>query len=79
VVIDEQIERQIAFLTGDRKVKSLTLKVSPILGSYLKRGLISFIGKWKRKYKCKINLVEVTDFTVLQFEFCDEKGNKLES
>lgn len=79
VVIDEQIERQIAFLTGDRKVKSLTLKVSPILGSYLKRGLISYIGKWKRKYKCKINLVEVTDFTVLQFEFCDEKGNKLES
>lgn len=79
VVIDEQIERQIAFLTGDRKVKSMILKVSPILGSYLKRGLISFVGKWKRKYKCKINLVEVTDFTVLQFEFCDEKGNKLES
>lgn len=79
VVIDEQIERQIAFLAGDRKVNNMILKVSPILGSYLKRGLISFIGKWKRRYKCKISLVEVTDFTVLQFEFCDEKGNKLES
>ncbi|MCI1640054.1 MAG: Rne/Rng family ribonuclease [Bacteroidales bacterium] len=79
LVIDEQIERKIVFLTGEKKVRNLILKVSPILGSYLKRGLNSFVGKWKRKYKCKIKLEEVTDFTVLQNEFYDEKGNSLES
>jgi len=80
VVIDEQIEREIAFLTGEKDIKSLIIKVSPILGAYLKRGLVSsFIGKWRRKYKCKIDLKETTDFTVLQNEFYDEKGNKLES
>lgn len=79
VVIDEQIEREIAYLTSDKNLKNLTLKVSPLLGSYLKRGFNSFIGKWKRKYKCKIKLEEVTDFTVLQNEFYDEKGNRLES
>jgi ribonuclease G len=79
LVIDEQIERKIVFLTGEKKVRNLILKVSPILGSYLKRGLNSFLGKWKRKYKCKIKLEEVTDFTVLQNEFYDEKGNSLES
>ena len=37
----------------------------------------SFLGKWKKKYKCRINLVEVTDYTVLQNELYDEKGDRL--
>jgi hypothetical protein len=36
------------------------------------------VGKWKKKYRCKIEVVETTDFTVLQNEFYDEKGGKLD-
>ena len=59
------------------------MKVSPILGAYLKRGqsLIgdkSFIGKWKKKYGCKLTLVEITGFSVLQNEIYDMKGDRLE-
>ena len=79
LLIDEQIERKLAFYVNENGIKSLTLKVNPILGAYLTRGLFSsFIGKWKRKYKCKINLVEVSDFTVLQNEFYNEKGDLLQ-
>ena len=78
VVIDEAIERKIAFYVSEQKMKSIILKVSPILGSYLTRGIFSILGKWKRKYGCKIRLVEVTDFTVLQNELYNEKGDKLE-
>ena len=81
-VIDEQIERDIAYFS-DKGHKELTLKVSPILGAYLKRGqsLIgdkSFIGKWKKKYGCKLTLVEMTGFSVLQNEIYDMKGDRLE-
>ena len=79
LLIDEQIERKLAFYVTEKGLKSLTLKVSPILGAYLTRGLFSsFLGKWKKKYKCKINLVEVTDFSVLQNEFYDVKGDLLD-
>lgn len=79
VVIDDDIERHLADIVADRKPASLTLKVSPILGSYLTRGLFkSILSRWKKKYKCKIALEEVTDFTVLQNEFYDEKGVRLE-
>ena len=83
LVIDEQIERNIAYYAGHGK-SVITLKVSPILGAYLKRGQTmlsdkSFIGKWKRKYKCRINVEEVTDFSVLQNELFDEKGDRLEA
>ena len=81
VVIDEQIERNIAYQVEHGKT-IMTLKVSPILGAYLKRGQSvlsdkSFLGKWRKKYKCKLELVEVTDFSVLQNELFDEKGGRL--
>ena len=78
VVIDEEIERKIAFYVIEKGVRSITLKTSPILGAYLKRGLFnSFVSRWRKRYKVKLELQEVTDFTVLQNEMYNEKGDKL--
>lgn len=80
LLIDEEIERKLSEFVTEKGLKTFTLKVSPILGAYLSRGLInSYLGKWKRKYKCKITLVEDTDFAVLQNEFYNEKGDRLDS
>lgn len=79
VVIDEAIERRLSYYVNEKKVTDLVLKVSPILGAYLTKGLFtSILGKWKKKYKCRIELVEITDFTVLQNEFYTSKGDKLD-
>ena len=75
-VIDEQVERKLADLVENGH-KKFILKVSPILGAYLTKGFNSYVRKWKRKYKCKLELVEVTDFSILQNEFYDEKGKAL--
>ena len=77
VVIDEQIERKLAYYVGEKGIRTLTLKVSPILGAYLQRGFHSFVRKWRRKYKCKLNILETTDFNVLQNEFLNDKGEAL--
>lgn len=79
VVIDEAIERRLAYYVAEKNIRSFVLKVSPILGAYLSRGVFSsIVGKWKAKYKCKIKLVEITDFTVLQNELFTENGDKLD-
>lgn len=79
VVIDEAIERRLAYYVAEKNIRSFVLKVSPILGAYLSRGVFSsIIGKWKAKYKCKIRLVEITDYTVLQNELFTENGDKLD-
>lgn len=77
-VIDEQIERQLSYLVQEKGYKDMILKVSPILGPYLSKGFSSFIKKWKKKYKCKLALVEDSSFTVLQYEFFNEKEEKLD-
>ena len=79
VVIDEAIERRLSYYVTEKKLTDLTLKVNPILGAYLTKGLFSsVVGKWKKKYKCRIEVVTTTDFTVLQNEFYNEKGEKLD-
>ena len=77
VVIDEEIERRISDYV-EKGQKTFTLKVSPILGAYLSRGLNSFVRKWKRKHKCKLTLVEVTEHSILQYELYDKDGKALD-
>ena len=79
LVIDEDIERKISYYATENDVKSFILKTGPILGAYISRGFNSFLRKWRRKYKCKIKHEEVQDFSVLQYEFYNENGDKLDS
>ena len=79
VVIDEELERKIAFYSIEKGVRYIQLKTSPILGAYLKRGFFkSFLARWRKRYKIRIDLVEDTNFFVLQHEMLNEKGDKLE-
>ena len=76
-VIDEKIEETLSYLVTEKNARNLSLKVSPILGAYLSRGFSSYVRKWKKKYRCRLSLTESTDLGVLQYEFYDEKGEKL--
>ena len=78
VVIDEQIERKLADLIERTPVRNFTLKVSPIMAAYLTRGWNSFVKKWKRKYKCKLNVEEMTEHSILQYEFYNKEGKVLD-
>ncbi len=79
VVIDEQIERKLSYYVSEKKCRDFVLKLSPMLGAYLGRGMWnSYLSKWKKKYKCRIKLVEVTDYSVLQYEFYNEKEEALD-
>ena len=78
VVIDEQVERKLAYYVGEKGIKSLYLRTSPILGAYLSRGFNSYIAKWRRKYKCRLKLLESTDNSILQYEFLDSMKEALE-
>jgi len=76
LVIDEDIERTLEDL-GSKRGDRVILRVSPILGAYLTRGFNSYVRKWRKKYKCKIDLQEMTGFSVLQYEFYNLKEEKL--
>lgn len=79
ILIDETIERQLAFYVSEKKIKSFVLKVNPLVEAYLTKGLFSsIIKKWKKKYDAQIKLKIVTDFALLQFEWLTSNLEKLD-
>ena len=78
VIIDEQIERKLAYFVMEKGIKKLTLRTSSILGAYLSRGWNSYLAKWKRKYKCRLALEESTANSILQYEFLNSENEVLE-
>ena len=56
ILVDETLERQLAYYVKEKNIKSFILEVNPILDGYLNRGLFTSVKrKWCKKYGCKID------------------------
>jgi ribonuclease, Rne/Rng family len=79
ILIDEVLERQLAYYTKEKKINSFILKVNPILEAYLTKGLFSSIKrKWCKKYSCSIKIFTDSEYTLLQAVWCDNNGKEIE-
>lgn len=78
LLIDETIERQLAYFVKEKGHKSLMIKVNPILGAYLTKGFASLRFKLAMKYKCTLKLKESSDNQILQVIWFDSNGEKIE-
>ena len=79
LLIDETIERELAYFVKEKGHKSLMIKVNPILGAYLTKGFASLRFKLAMKYKCTLKLKESSDNQILQVIWFDSNGEKIES
>ena len=79
LIVDETIERELAFYVKEKGLKHIVLKVSPILKAYLTKGVISFNLKWRLKYKCRIDIVSSTGNSLLEIIWLDKNGERIDS
>ncbi len=79
ILIDETLERQLAYYVKEKNIDSFILEVNPILDGYLNRGLFTSIRrKWCKKYGCKIKTKVNTEFTLLQSLWCMSNGDRID-
>ena len=79
VNIDREIEDKLSSLVREKGISSFVLRTGPILGAYLTRGFFSsFVSKWKRKYKCRIRIIEDIDYGVLQYGIYNDQIEALD-
>ena len=80
IIVDEAIERQLAYYVKEENISSFNLIVNPVLAAYLtkRKGFFhSILKDWCKKYSCSIKLDINNDFTLLQTEWRDKKGEIL--
>ncbi|MDD3300545.1 MAG: ribonuclease E/G, partial [Bacteroidales bacterium] len=78
IIIDETIERELAYYVKEKGYKNLTMKVNPVLEAYLTKGLFSILRKWNFKYKSKIKIVTSTDNALLEVIWLDSNNERVD-
>ncbi len=77
ILLEQQIENQIAYFVSDRKIKHITLKVSPYVATFLRTGFPSIRVKWMLKYRCRINITSDQSTGFVETKFLDDQGLEL--
>jgi ribonuclease G len=78
IVVDETIERELAFYVKEKGYKQIVLKVNPLMEAYLTKGILSISRKWAFKYKCKLRIIPSTSNSLLEVIWLDRKGERID-
>ncbi len=76
VLIDEEIENNIRYLSENGKDKNVTLTLHPFVAAYFTKGLFSKRYHWKKKYKIKVKVQPLTTNHLLEYHFYSSKNNE---
>lgn len=77
VLLDKKIENRISYLAQDRRMKYLHLRVSPYVGAYLRKGLISLRMRWMLRYKIWISLHCDDGLGIIDVRYCNRRGEEV--
>lgn len=78
ILLDGQIENQIAFLVREKHYKMLTLHLHPYVASYLTKGIVfSKWARWILRYKAWIKIIPNDSLGVIEFKFYNGLGDPI--
>ncbi|MBR4850523.1 MAG: Rne/Rng family ribonuclease [Tidjanibacter sp.] len=78
ILVDKQIENQIAYYAIEKRMRSLRVVANPILAAYLKEGgLMSIRRRWCRKYFCSVKVVVDQSLGIVDYKIADRKNKEL--
>ncbi len=78
ILVDKQIENQIAYYAIEKRMRSLRVVANPILAAYLKEGgLRSIRRRWCRRYLCRVKVVVDQSLGIVDYRVADRKNRPL--
>ena len=77
ILVIDQIENNIRYITKEQNLKNITLFVHPFLEAYINRGfLVSLKRKWSYKYG-KLNVKSANSYGFLEYRFFNKEGDEI--
>ena len=78
ILVDKQIENQIAYYAIEKRMRSLRVVANPILAAYLKEGgLRSIRRRWCRRYLCRVKVVVDQSLGIVDYKIADRKNKEI--
>lgn len=78
LLFTDKLEEKLDYLVNTLEVKKFILYVHPFVDAYLKKGLISIYGKWRRRFGRGMKLMADESLTYLQYRIIDSDRKEID-
>ncbi|HRN40657.1 MAG TPA: ribonuclease E/G, partial [Vicingus sp.] len=80
VLLVEEIENNIRYITQHLNMKTLKINVHPFVEAFInkRKGLFSSLRKeWQNRFKCSLEIMPTTSYNFLQYKFFDKNDEEI--
>lgn len=78
LLFTDKLEEKLDYLVNTLEVKKFILYVHPFVDAYLKKGLISIYGKWRRRFGRGMKLMADESLAYLQYRVIDSDRKEID-
>ncbi len=78
ILFTDKLEEKIEYLVEHLKVKKFNMYIHPYVEAYVKKGVFSLYGKWKRKYGRSFKVIADESLAYLQYKVFDLDGKEID-
>lgn len=78
LLFTDKLNEKLDYLVNTLKVKKFTMFIHPFVDAYVKKGIFSLYGKWRRKFGRNFKVLPDQSLAYLQYRVLDEHGNEID-
>lgn len=78
ILFTDKLEEKLDYLVNHLKVKRFNLYLHPFVEAYVKKGMFSLYGKWKRRFGRGFKVIADESMAYLQYRVIDATGRELD-
>lgn len=78
LLFTDKLKEKLDYLVNDLDVKKFIMYVHPFVEAYIKKGVFSLYGKWRREFGRGCRVVADESLAYLQYKVVDENGSEID-
>ncbi|MBD5302228.1 MAG: Rne/Rng family ribonuclease [Bacteroides sp.] len=78
ILFTDKLEEKIEYLTEHLQIKKFNMFIHPYVEAYIKKGVFSLYGKWKRKYGRSFKIIADESLAYLEYKVVDADGKEID-
>lgn len=78
ILFTDKLEEKIEYLTEHLKIKKFNMYIHPFVEAYVKKGVFSLYGRWKRKFGRGFKVIADESLAYLEYKVMDSNGKEID-
>lgn len=78
ILFTDKLEQKLEYLVEHLKIKKFNMYIHPFVEAYVKKGVFSLYGKWRRRFGRGIKIIADESLAYLEYKVVDDTGKEID-